>query len=66
MFTRMILLSYIGEVLHCHCDERSAEGPFGSFTSARQIEIYSYSLEVLVKKKLIKSQVQECETCSND
>ena len=26
--------NYIGEVLYCRCDERSAEGPFGSGTAA--------------------------------
>ena len=37
MFTRMFAwLSYIREVLYCHCDERSAERPLGSDTAAKQ------------------------------
>ena len=51
-----VWLSYIGEVLYCCCDERSAEEPFRSGTAAKQNQNV-YSLEVLVKRhKLIKSQ----------
>ena len=48
--------SCIGEVLYCHCDERSAERAFRSGTGAKQNWI-AYSLKVLVKRhRLIKLQ----------
>ena len=36
---------------YCHCDERSAEGPFRSFTAAKE-NWNIYSLEVLVKRQV--------------
>ena len=44
--------------MHCCCDERGAEGPFGSGTAAKQ-DRHMYSLEVPAAVKrhtLIKSQ----------
>ena len=48
--------SYTGEVLYCYCDEKSAEGSFGSGTTLKQYRNV-YSLKVLVKRhRLIISQ----------
>ena len=51
-----VWLSYIREVLYCHCDKRSAEMPLGSGTAAKQ-NLNICSLEVLLKRHwLMKSQ----------
>ena len=50
-------MSYIGEVLYGHLDERSARRPFESGTAVKQNQNV-YSLEILVKRQyvIMKSQ----------